>query len=217
MKPMSNVPLEEGSGRVEALLLWTLRGKTKGAYPNTDDLERFQRQLYRLCREEGIRYRRTNRQPMEQEPASVQRTIAAKVRAALRAEDWVICARNDGEELHFDLAYGLEGDRVLLDGQREMPIEEWQRQAIYYWIVTLTFPALEPPFRGENTSRVELLWLQRQLNWILDAHLPMSGEYTPETAQAVEAFRRRMERKAGGYLEPLEEDLAQRLEILPLT
>jgi hypothetical protein len=43
----------------------------------------------------------------------------------------------------------------------------------------------------------------------------MSGEYTPETAQAVEQFRRRMERKAGGYLEPLEEDLAQRLEILP--
>jgi hypothetical protein len=152
---------------------------------------------------------------LEAESFSNQLTIAARVRGTLRAGDWVICARSDGEKFHFDLAYGLEGQRVLLDGDREMLWEEWHQSAVYFWLVTLSFPAIQPPFRGADTSRVEMLWLQRQLNWLTDAHLPMNGVYTPETAQAVERFRCRIREKEGGYIEPLEEDLAQRLEILP--
>ncbi len=213
--PIKSGKHETDSGRqVMDMLLTTLRGKgVSREAARAETPEQFQTQLMRLGKEEHIKIQRGSCQPLDNAPEEICRMAQSRAKAVLRAGDWVIFHRAGAEGPEYDLAYGLEGETVLLAGGRRLPLSRWQEEARRYWFVTLTFSRPKRPVPGEPLGRAETCWLQRRLNLQLGTQLAVDGDFGPETAEAAEQFRKKRRRKTGFCEDPLEEELAEFLDL----
>ena len=204
---------EQNSGRqVMNLLLATLRGKHPTG-KGLDTPEEFQMELLRLGKEEHIKIQRAGAQPLDESPQGVRRMADSLARAVLRAGDWVISGQRGETGMVYDLAYGRKGEQVLLALGGSVPLARWQEEAQYYWFVTLSFQRPSKPLRAEHLSPAETCWLQRRLNTLLETALSVDGSFGPETQGALEKFREKRRRENCFCADPLEEELAELLDL----
>jgi hypothetical protein len=172
--------------------------------------EQFHTSLAKLSRAYYLRFKRTNQKPLSQQRESERATAHIWAKAVLRAGDWVICCRQREEDISFQLAYGLEGDQVLLADGTTLSLQQWQQGVICYWLITLSFAKAEQPV---PQSPCQVRWIQRRLNLVEGLSLAEDGVYGPDTAQAVERFAHHWSQRTPGSILPLEEELAQQLAI----
>lgn len=202
--PIGYEKTEAGSGgQIIKMILATLRGKgAKGKAPRVETPEQFRKLLGTMERKEHIRIWRGSRQALGDVLEGVRRTVHSQAKAVLRAGDWVISGRSGEKGMEYELAYGLEGETVLLAGGRKAELSQWQGETEYYWFVTVTFRRPKKAAQAGNLSPAETCWLQRRLNHQLGTRLAVDGSYGPETAKAVEQFRKKWRQETGVCADP---------------